>query len=1418
MHSQSFADIDGTPLTYDTDTEIAGRSQSPVSANCQDNINTTSISQPSTFTRGILYSYHSPTIPNTAHRQQILTGSHDNLDGIPFSQDDIDGLPYAQTENDECEQLNIHPQNTISTAPTPPTTLAPTSRIENFISYARLASDTLPSAASNNQNSINSISCYQLNLHRSIGPLDNLQSALSKLDTDSLICFLQEPPISPSSRIIGASNAMETILETDPLNIQNRPRAAILLSSPFFPNCTPLTQFTSRDIATIRLNTFTPAKDLILSSFYWDFTTTKLPDILIDLCQFAHTSSLPLIIAGDVNAHHISWGSTNTNKRGEMLMDLILKFNLSVFNDGSKTFHNILRSEVLDITFGNIQGTQLLSSWQASPIPSLSDHEIIQFDLDVSNSGLQSVSPSKSIRVNQHSQPRFLEALEDLLTSHSKVLSSICDTTSMLNDKVDLLNSLLHKASKISSTRPLVSRKALTRKIYSPWWCKNLKIFRNASRKAWNRFSRTRAHTDYQAYKKANNKYTKHISKYKQKSWMSYCSNLTDHKGVSRLLRSLHHKSSFPTSIKRPDGTFSSTQMETLNCLTDMGNSSSTPHPFSLTDNTNLTPTPIHHLPDSSHTTTNINTDPPHPSTHSSESICTDDILHLAFSELKKDKAPGPDNITNSLIILAWPLIKSIVKSIFIACLDLSHIPSLWQSSKGIFFNKPNKPRSLASSWRSISLSSSLLKLLEKTVHIYLQNSIAIDSSLSDQQLGFRKNRSTDEALHRVVSAIELAISRGQFALGCFIDIKSAFDSISFNSIIKSLHTKNVPLTVINWITSLLCNRKIIYSLRGTTLLKYMIKGTPQGGILSPLLWNIVIDTLLKSLQNFVRSDELAQGFADDLVTITLGPSLPSLISRMQLIVNHIKDWCDLNELQLSTDKTSLVLFTWKRKFTVDTPIVIDNIPIQFDKDVKYLGVILDHKLNWNKHINYISNKATKATMAASRTVGKNWGLSTITARWIYNAIVVPRVTYGSHLWGLNPNSSSIQKLNKIQNQASRMIIRCPRYTSRQTMEITSGIPSLSSHVNSRAVSTLFRLQTLERFKDVHNNRTSFKPHSQYFKEQTASISNTWDLTSPTPLPTPKFQTIKSDPTLMDRLKQSQVSFTNSYNLTCFTDGSKIDGKTGASSIIYRPYKREPDVELRWQLNETNSVFQAEALAIKETCKYIRSQNLHGTFISILTDSLSVVQALSATSSNSPLILETRNELDRLTKDNNISIFWIRGHYGIEGNERADALAKQATTTGLPTTVPPPSSILKTKLLNNSISSRIDHISTRQTSNPLNNILAHFASPTYLKFFHSLTRRNTRILTSFLDNRAPLKDFLFKIGLSSDPTCDFCESSNQTNEHILNSCPSISLQRSIHLGSFTLSAGSPPPSPINLLNFLLAIALYKTFSDKPSFD
>ena len=139
-----------------------------------------------------------------------------------------------------------------------------------------------------------------------------------------------------------------------------------------------------------------------------------------------------------------------------------------------------------------------------------------------------------------------------------------------------------------------------------------------------------------------------------------------------------------------------------------------------------------------------------------------------------------------------------------------------------------------------------------------------------------------------------------------------------------------------------------------------------------------------------LSDNDLSQGFADDLVSVVLGPDLPSLISEMQSIVNAIDHWCKLNGLELCNEKTTLVLFTWKRKFIIDRPIIFDGLPLH-GRPVSRSR--LGSQVKLEKHLDHVTSKASKSLMAANRVVGKNWGYSTNTAKWIFEAVVVPTVT-----------------------------------------------------------------------------------------------------------------------------------------------------------------------------------------------------------------------------------------------------------------------------------------------------------------------------------------------------------------------------------------------------------------------------------------
>ena len=103
-------------------------------------------------------------------------------------------------------------------------------------------------------------------------------------------------------------------------------------------------------------------------------------------------------------------------------------------------------------------------------------------------------------------------------------------------------------------------------------------------------------------------------------------------------------------------------------------------------------------------------------------------------------------------------------------------------------------------------------------------------------------------------------------SLGIFIDLKGAFDNVTFDSIIAALYQLEVPHHIIHWITNYISNRFVTYRLGSYSTTRHILKGCPQGGILSPFLFNIVLDDLISSINQMDPSS--IQGFADDLADV----------------------------------------------------------------------------------------------------------------------------------------------------------------------------------------------------------------------------------------------------------------------------------------------------------------------------------------------------------------------------------------------------------------------------------------------------------------------------------------------------------------------------------------------------------------------
>ena len=134
----------------------------------------------------------------------------------------------------------------------------------------------------------------------------------------------------------------------------------------------------------------------------------------------------------------------------------------------------------------------------------------------------------------------------------------------------------------------------------------------------------------------------------------------------------------------------------------------------------------------------------------------------------------------------------------------------------------------------------------------YLWDGPLLDLPIYSRQHAFQAGKSTESALHQLVfNRIEKALDAGQYALGVIFDIQGAFDNTPLMSVRRALRDYNVSFAVQQWITALPDQHKVGVQVGSIYIRVKTQCGLPQGGGLSPTLWSLVADSLLKWLSKY---------------------------------------------------------------------------------------------------------------------------------------------------------------------------------------------------------------------------------------------------------------------------------------------------------------------------------------------------------------------------------------------------------------------------------------------------------------------------------------------------------------------------------------------------------------------------------------
>ena len=697
---------------------------------------------------------------------------------------------------------------------------------------------------------------------------------------------------------------------------------------------------------------------------------------------------------------------------------------------------------------------------------------------------------------------------------------------------------------------------------------------------------------------------------------------------------------------------------------------------------------------------------------------------------------------------------------------------------------KPGKPSNEAASKRPISIFGKVRRLFESCFLENFDKWAENENKYPSTQYGFRKGRSTRDCIANLIADIKISWSEKKVVGAIVLDIASAYDNCNIETFVKNLNEMGAPRKT--------C--QLIWELYSKKINKYLVNneyvgertstiGFPQGLPSSPASFNLAIAKIQNCLEDEVKSLQ----FADDIIIYYSDKNVNKIEEKLNHTLKNLEKFMTEIGLSFSLEKSKTIVFSRKHQ-DITMNINLGDYQIEQVQSFKYVGVMLDRKLSLNQQIKLSAASAGKAVNIMRSVAGTRWGVDPRCLDMLYKGCIRSKLEFCSFIYD---GKKSITNLEKVQWRACRIISGCMHSTHTHTLEVLSAIEPLKirfEKLTSNFLNIVYSYnhplrQKLEKLSQSKIKFMTEKTTELYqYEHYPYYRQHDWNNDIIKKIRKLKINQKKEHMTEQEIKEIYEIEKQKNFS-DCdiiFTDGSKKEEGTA-----YAIYHDREGCTSKLKINRNNaSIFVAEGSAMLEALAHMHDEHEERKKICIVTDSLSVINAIQSADNNFKrhfIIGQILNLIEVMAeKKIEINLLCVPSHKGIRGNEVVDKLAQQA--------IDDPEIVHDLALHFSEVPAARRAARSEKWQMQWNNsdkgrysysIMPTIKSTPWYKDSSSFDRKSIVFWNRIISTHTRCKESLNRYKIVSSPMCT-CEKNYQTVNHLLFECKETISSEMIH--------------------------------------